>query len=152
MTAPFCVMVLGLCLPVIGTPVEVLRKNGFHQVNAEREPLPKSRTDGDVLTFAAIKKSKAGKRAWIGVVVKEDRVSLVAVSCLSGDPAQCDLRQLLNTKGCEERSAKVSCRISGAAFTAYQCGRWGYIISDSEDGEAIKSCDLLKGSSSATAE
>src|SRR5438132_5749693 len=75
MSAALCLMLLGFCLPNLGTPVSALQEQGFRRVNDEGEPLPPGLQSQGLKTFATVRKAKSGSKAWIGVIAKKDRKS-----------------------------------------------------------------------------
>ena len=147
MSAALCLMLLGFCLPNLGTPVYALQEQGFRRVNDEGEPLPPGLQSQGLKTFATVRKAKSGSKAWIGVIAKNERASLIVVACLRKRGEGCNSGLSEDGKDCHQTApSRLSCRGKSAPFTVLQCGSAGFVVSGEDVAEAGRSCDLLKAS------
>ncbi len=143
-------MVLGFCLPGLGTPVPALIRDGFHRTTNEGEPPPPGQTPGAMQAFETVKRSKKGAKAWVLVVARHERSTLIIVRCLSKKGIACETSQLAWDQACRHRDepAAFVCRTDDKSFSVSQCGNNAFVVTGekNEDEDREQTCGLLKAS------
>src|SRR5882724_11698371 len=146
-----CLMVLGFCLPGPGTPVSALVRDGFHVITNEGERLPPGQRPGEMQTLATVKRSRNGAKAWVGVVSRGKRATLIAVSCLGKKGAASDTRALARDPACQtgETPGSFVCGVHDKRIAGSHCGNHAFVVTGGKDEDREKTCDLLRASKEA---